>query len=73
MIKHHRITIALLVWLGISTTALAFAITWMRDTPMSRDGHALAGFITALIGLITLILSVILTDHLVTGSGKERK
>jgi hypothetical protein len=45
----------------------------MRDTPMTLTGQCLAGTITALIGLITLTLSVMLTDHLVTGSGKERK
>jgi hypothetical protein len=73
MKKHHRITTAILVWLAISATALAFAIVWLRDTPMSLDGQVFAGFITALLGLITLILSVMLTDHLVTGNGKERK
>jgi hypothetical protein len=73
MNKHTRTTIAILAWTGISATALAFAIIWMRDTPMTLTGQCLAGTITALIGLITLTLSVMLTDHLVTGSGKERK
>lgn len=73
MKKHTRITIAILAWTGISATALAFAIVWMRDTPMTLLGQCLAGTITALLGLITLILSVALTNHLVTGNGKERK
>ena len=73
MIKHTRITIAILIWLSISATALAFAIIWLRDTPMTLTGQCLAGTIAALLGLITLILSVTLTNHLVTGSGKERK
>ncbi len=73
MNKHTRTTIAILAWTGISATALAFAIIWMRDTPMTLQGQCFAGTIVALIAIITLILSVILTNHLVTGDGTERK
>lgn len=73
MHKHTRTTIALLVWLGITATGLAFGIVWLRDTPMSRLGQCFAGTIDAIIALALLIMLILLTVHIVDGDGKERK